>query len=227
MYDDGTGPGLYAAGAFNASGTTLLKNVARWDGSSWSPVGIGDGTNSTVLSLTTYDDGTGTGLYAGGVFAQAGPAAVSSIARAAPVQAPTVYCTAMTNSQGCTPTTSTQGIASATSTTPFTIDTGSALNQRPGLLVYSVIGQTTLPYGNGVLCIQPPLRRLPVQSTGGSPAGVDCSGAMSFDLNAYIASGADPALVAGTLVYAQSWVSDPGLSVSGALTQAVRFRICP
>jgi hypothetical protein len=40
-YDDDSGPLLYAGGSFNSSGTKQVRNIARWDGSSWSRLGNG------------------------------------------------------------------------------------------------------------------------------------------------------------------------------------------
>lgn len=70
VYDDGTGPSIYAGGAFSHAGGQPATNLARWDGSTWSPVG--GGTNGSVEALAVYDDGTGPRLYVGGVFSSAG-----------------------------------------------------------------------------------------------------------------------------------------------------------
>jgi hypothetical protein len=43
VFDDGQGgePQLYAGGSFSRVGTTVVRGIARWDGSAWSKVGIG------------------------------------------------------------------------------------------------------------------------------------------------------------------------------------------
>jgi len=41
-FDDGSGPALYVGGSFHTAGQAIAQNIARWDGSSWSPVGGGD-----------------------------------------------------------------------------------------------------------------------------------------------------------------------------------------
>src|SRR5215212_2614337 len=41
VFDDGSGPALYAGGAFTAAGGTNASRVARWDGTSWSALGSG------------------------------------------------------------------------------------------------------------------------------------------------------------------------------------------
>ncbi len=87
VYDDGTGPALYVGGRFDeAPGGVPARNVARWDGTTWSAVGagLGDGTrypDDVVRSLTAYDDGSGAMLYAGGAFENSGLAQVANIAR--------------------------------------------------------------------------------------------------------------------------------------------------
>lgn len=79
VFDDGSGPALYAAGSFSTAGGQPASNIARWDGSAWSP--LGSGTNSTVSALTVFDDGSGPALYAGGWFVDAGGQTVNQIAR--------------------------------------------------------------------------------------------------------------------------------------------------
>ena len=41
VFDDGTGPALYVAGDINYAGAVAVNNIARWDGSDWTPVGVG------------------------------------------------------------------------------------------------------------------------------------------------------------------------------------------
>lgn len=84
-YDGGAGPALYAGGLFSASGGQTMQSIARWDGSSWSPVsspGMST-TASTALivrCLTTFDDGSGLLLHAGGQFNLAGGSYASNTA---------------------------------------------------------------------------------------------------------------------------------------------------
>jgi len=81
LFDDGGGPALYAAGEFETAGGQPALNVARWDGSGWSPVG--GGTNGIVTGLEVYDDGQGGGpaLYACGLFTLAGGVSCPFLAR--------------------------------------------------------------------------------------------------------------------------------------------------
>ena len=83
VFDDGTGPALYAAGSFSHAGGEPASFIAKWDGSAWHEVGggmSGDGPEN-VYALTVFDDGAGLALYAAGMFEQAGGVTVHSIAK--------------------------------------------------------------------------------------------------------------------------------------------------
>lgn len=83
VFDDGSGsgPALYAAGDFMNAGGEPASRIAKWDGTSWSP--LGSGVTGRVLSLAVFDDGSGSGpaLYVGGAFSSAGDVTASRIAR--------------------------------------------------------------------------------------------------------------------------------------------------
>jgi hypothetical protein len=88
VYDDGTGPALYAGGSFPAIDATPVGYVAKWNGASWSPLAGGVGpvlppgvAGYSVSTLTVHDDGGGPGLYVGGNFLQAGSVNARSVAR--------------------------------------------------------------------------------------------------------------------------------------------------
>ncbi len=71
-HDDGTGAALYAAGNFqDANGTAANSIAKRTTSGSWAP--LAGGLNQTVVSLVTYDDGTGPALYAAGGFTGSNP----------------------------------------------------------------------------------------------------------------------------------------------------------
>lgn len=83
VFDDGTGPALYAAGKFTSIGGVEARNIARWNGTTWSALGGGvgkEGGGGTVRALQVFDDGTGPALYAGGNFDQAGTVAANHVA---------------------------------------------------------------------------------------------------------------------------------------------------
>ena len=50
VFDDGTGPALYAGGGFTTAGGVSANYIAKWNGSAWSP--LGSGMNSWVWALT-------------------------------------------------------------------------------------------------------------------------------------------------------------------------------
>jgi hypothetical protein len=138
--------------------------------------------------------------------------------------APTIYCTAKVNSAGCTPAIAFTGTPSATSGSGFQISASNILANKFGLLFYGKSGPAASAFQGGTLCAAPPLVRTMLQNSGGTPP---CGGSFSLDFNAYIASGADPALVSGQQVNAQYWSRDPGFAPpdNTNLTDAVEFTI--
>ena len=82
VHDDGTGPALYAGGTFTKVDGVTASNVARWDGTSWSPLGAGlGGPAVAVRAFASFDDGSGPALYVAGLFTRAGGVPVSQVAR--------------------------------------------------------------------------------------------------------------------------------------------------
>jgi hypothetical protein len=79
VFDDGSGPALYAGGTFLTAGGVPASHIAKWDGSIWSP--LASGTNDEVDALTVFDDGSGAALFAGGFFNIAGGVTVNRIAK--------------------------------------------------------------------------------------------------------------------------------------------------
>jgi hypothetical protein len=136
---------------------------------------------------------------------------------------PTTYCTAKTASLGCAPTLAWSGNASASSGSGFVVDCGDTLPNRYGVLFYSP-AVSVVPFRGGWLCIAPPLQRADAQT---SSDGEFCDGAYSTDFNVYIASGQDPALVAGADVYCQWATRDPADLYGSGLSNALWFQIGP
>ena len=79
VFDDGSAPALYAGGFFTTAGGVPASHIAKWDGSTWSPVGLGIG--GVVNAMTVFDDGTGPALYVAGAFVTAGGAFADHIAK--------------------------------------------------------------------------------------------------------------------------------------------------
>ncbi len=70
-FNDGTGLRIYVGGEFDRNGDVVVRNIARWNGASWEPVGdglTGFGLRPAVNALLVFDPGTGPVLLAGGEF---------------------------------------------------------------------------------------------------------------------------------------------------------------
>ena len=137
-----------------------------------------------------------------------------------------VYCTAKINSQGCTPQCEFVGAPSLSVGDNFIVTATSVLNNKPGLLIWS-LNPTVIPFGGGTLCVGPLLHRTGIQFSGGNPPPSDCSGTYSFHFSqAYMAS---KALTPGVTVYCQYYSRDDGFAppASIGLTDAVRFTVLP
>jgi hypothetical protein len=93
-----------------------------------------------------------------------------------------------------------------------------------GILAYSKTGPAAIPFQGGIWCSVGPFVRTPVRYSGGN-AG--CSGSLGIDFNAWAASGADPALVAGAQFWAQWWYRDPASPSATGLTDALTATLCP
>ncbi len=85
VFDDGTGPALYAGGDFTIAGGVPANHIAKWDGKAWSPLGSGLGGDLSALlvakALAVFDDGTGSALFAAGGFTAAGGIEANGIAK--------------------------------------------------------------------------------------------------------------------------------------------------
>lgn len=147
-------------------------------------------------------------------------------------QSPTIatYCTAGTSSLGCTPSLSGAGIPQNLAPSGFALSVTGAEGQQTGSIFYGVVGPLASPFGSGssVLCVNPPIRRTPIQSTGGTTGA--CDGAFTLDWNHFITT--HPGLrlwgeYGGRTVWAQAWVRDPGSPEGGVLSNAVWFTVLP
>jgi hypothetical protein len=66
VFDDGTGPALFVGGTqFGINGRSGSTNVAKWNGSVWTPVGGPLGTGR-VTALRGWNDGNGPALFFAG-----------------------------------------------------------------------------------------------------------------------------------------------------------------
>lgn len=128
-------------------------------------------------------------------------------------EAPVNYCTAKTTSNGCVPQISYSGVPSASAGSGFYVTAENVINNRVGLLRYSVVGPLAAPFKGGFNCIAGPAGRAGRQDSGGAPLPtLDCSGGFVVDFNEFIASGINPLLVANTQVWTQWWFRDSGFA---------------
>jgi hypothetical protein len=86
VYDDGTGPALYAFGyiTIGAGSTAEIPGVGRYDGQTWTNVGGPDlGPNEVYAKtgLAVFDDGSGPALFATGQFVNFGGVEAHGIAK--------------------------------------------------------------------------------------------------------------------------------------------------
>jgi hypothetical protein len=139
-----------------------------------------------------------------------------------PAFGPTIYCTAKVNSQGCTPQIGFSGTPSASAGSGFNITCGNMIPQANGLLFYSLVGPGAFPFQGGLLCVQPPLTRTPVQNSGGAGP---CTGLYDIDFNAHVALGGDPGLVAGAQVWSEYWARDVASPSTTNVTNALAFTL--
>ncbi|MBI1849555.1 MAG: hypothetical protein HYR85_04370, partial [Planctomycetes bacterium] len=79
VFDDGTGPALYAGGAFTHVGGVQILGIARWNGHRWSA--LEGGYIAGFEALAVFDDGAGEKLYGTGSFTIANGGIANHIAR--------------------------------------------------------------------------------------------------------------------------------------------------
>ncbi|MEW6252621.1 MAG: hypothetical protein AB1716_18440 [Planctomycetota bacterium] len=82
VFDEGTGPKLFAAGGFRTGGGARLHGIGRWNGQRWSALGPNmEGPFPQWCALAVYDDGSGPALYVTGDTPFMGSLPVKDIAR--------------------------------------------------------------------------------------------------------------------------------------------------
>ncbi|MCC6407511.1 MAG: hypothetical protein IT453_10105 [Planctomycetes bacterium] len=218
----GGGGALFANGPNDI--WTVGGTIAHYDGASWSlATGLECIPGVSLLGL----DGVGGELWAAGRQTSAGIVplvAHQQVGGASPVS---FYCAAKTNSLGCTPVLTSEGCACdfLAGAKSFTLRAEQLLGAKNGLFFYGTNGPAQQPFQGGELCVKPPLKRLAVQSTGGTNG--QCDGSLAVDFNQVIASGIDPQLQLGTQVAIQAWTRDPADPFKTNLTSARLFTISP
>ncbi len=138
----------------------------------------------------------------------------------------TNYCTGKINSQLCVASMTSIGAPSFGTPGPFNISAVDVLNQKSSILFYGY-GPGSAPFKGGTLCVQSPVRRTPVVSSGGTVGADNCTGAPVVNFNTVIQSGGDPQLVAGAQVWSQWYYRDPADPQGVGLSDGLTFIICP
>jgi hypothetical protein len=191
---------------FDPTGGAILA-----PGTTSNTTNMGSSTSARYYHLRARDvaGNWGTTQHFGPIYANA-----SSVA---------TYCTGKVNSLGCTPSISTVNQPSK-SAGNFTVTCSSVINNKFGLLFWGY-GSLAAPFQGGFKCVADPVRRTPIQDSGGTPPGVDdCSGTWSwtFDTAYMNAYGIGP----GDTLYAQGWGRDPAVASTTSLSNAVKFTVC-
>lgn len=137
------------------------------------------------------------------------------------------YCQAKVTSLGCIPAISGVGGPSASAGSGFAVSTLPVPGCNVGIYIYfcSKTGPANLVFQGGVLCLAGAVTRTPGQVSGGT-LGV-CDGAYGIDFNALVAGGSDAGLVAGALVFLQTWFGDVPASFGSGLRDALKFELLP
>ena len=248
VFDDGSGagPALYAGGNFTFAGGVPVNRIAKWDGTSWSPLESGMTTDG-VLALAVFDDGSGAApaLFAGGYFLSS-PAGDARLARwGCPSPFPfTKFCTAK-SALICGPAgISATGSPSAAATSGFVIKAQPVRGCRAGLLLYSNQSIATgAPFGgpgDGSLCLFPQgLKRAGPIQTGSLPNLCESTFAIDmnrFNTNNWSAVGCNPPPGQnnpagflgnpGTTVNAQMWGRD-SIATGQVLSDGISWVVGP
>jgi hypothetical protein len=149
-----------------------------------------------------------------------------SIALARPPRAaPTAYCTAQSSSSGCVPTMSSNGTPSLSFANAFSVVCNQLEAGRSGIQLFGTSGAASLPFSNGLLCVNPPFYRLSVKRTQGTAA---CSGSLTYSMSEMLnAQGAPTVLSPGAVVHQQTWIRDPAAPVATAVSNGLTYVVCP
>ncbi len=135
------------------------------------------------------------------------------------------YCSANPSSSGCVFSMSTSGLPSLTNPSGFVISTQNLEANQNGIQFFGTSGPNLVPFSNGSLCVAAPLYRLGIKnSLGAAP----CSGSFSFDLQEVLNEpSGGPLVLAGQQVHQQTWLRDPASAFTTAVSDAVRYTVCP
>ena len=139
------------------------------------------------------------------------------------------YCTAGTSASGCQAVMGAIGTSSASASSGFELTTYSIEAQKDGIVFFGLNGAQANSWGNGSSfhCVVPPIRRTPVQSSGGTLG--TCGGKFSIDFNAWSTNNPGKAPPVGATVFAQTWYRDlfNTSNQTTSLSDAWQFSVAP
>ena len=224
VFDDGSGPKLYAGGQFATADGQAASGVARWSGTNWSA--LGGGTDGFVDALLPFDDSTAGGnvLMVGGTFGHASAldsagiaqwrAGFSTLTEFCDGDGSAGHCPCWNNGEmgrGCENSNWTGGARLSASGTPNPdtlvlhasdmLPSVSALAIQGSALLYEPVN-----FGDGLRCIGGTLRRMYVGQAVGS--ALDFPGPTDPSISQRSAALGDP-LLPGTVRTYQVVYRDP------------------
>ncbi|MBM3988968.1 MAG: CHRD domain-containing protein [Planctomycetes bacterium] len=137
---------------------------------------------------------------------------------------PASYCTGKTNSQGCVPAVGFTGLPTLAAPDDFHVTCMLVINNKSGIMYWGT-GPKNAPFGGGTQCVASPVRRTPLQNSGGNPPPEDCSGTFDFHFSdAYMAANA---LMVGSTIFCEYWYRDPADPATFGLSNALYAEILP
>lgn len=140
------------------------------------------------------------------------------------------YCATNVTPNFCAPRIIGSGCPQVSRPSGFSLTAQDLQGNRSGLIAYSS-GSQQVPFASGnpsTLCLQAPIQRTNLQSSGGTPG--QCDGSFSLDFLAWVASqpGAlHTPLVAGTTLHFQAYVREPAYPKGACLTDGWRVTLEP
>jgi hypothetical protein len=230
VFDDGSGPALYAGGVFSSAGGHTANSLARWNGSTWSALegGVGTNGNAGVNALAAFDDGQGgsSNLYVGGQFTIASGMGSTYIAEwlgcggtatsycFGDGQATACPCTNSGHTEhGCENSASTGGaLLAATGTKHPDRVVLNASHELPHALSVFLQGDTSVvpsSFGDGLRCAGGHLKRLYVKSASNGAASAPGPGDPSITARS---AALGDVIAPGSLRFYQTYYRDPSLT---------------
>lgn len=139
---------------------------------------------------------------------------------------PTVFCP-QASFPPCIPTLDYRGFASLSSPEPFWVRQFGSPTLSFAIFFYGIGAPATIPGAFGTICVGGPYQRLAPVPSGGNLADGPCVGRFEIDFNAYLRTGADPAIVVGSNVIGHFWYRYGLAPGNAAFSQAIEMPVCP